>query len=84
MVQRGVVARYLDAIDEVLFGGSKRGARGWVYEQERAAWKEKPEWETRGKGQRSSAPPLNLDDTTAATTEKAASGHFARRVSSGK
>jgi hypothetical protein len=57
--QRGVIARYLDTVDEVLFGGSKRGVRGWVYEQERAARKEKPERETRGKGRRSSAPPLN-------------------------
>ncbi|KAH8980626.1 hypothetical protein EDB86DRAFT_3087730 [Lactarius hatsudake] len=39
--QRGVVARYLDTVDEVLFGGSTSDVRGWVYEQERAARKEK-------------------------------------------
>jgi hypothetical protein len=77
--QRGVIARYLDTVDEVLFGGSKREIRGWVYEQERAARKEKPERETRGKGRRSSAPPLNLN-SAAPNAETAASRHSARRV----
>ena len=80
--QRGVIARYLDTVDEVLFGGGKSGTRGWVCEQERAA--RKPERETRAKGRRSSAPPLNLDDAAAPITETTASGHSARRVSSGK
>ncbi|KAI9439284.1 hypothetical protein H4582DRAFT_1948160 [Lactarius indigo] len=72
--QRGVVARYLDTVDEVLFGGSKNDVRGWVYEQERAARKERPERESRGKGRRASAPPLNLDQVTTA------SGRSGRRV----
>ena len=80
--QRGVIARYLDTVDEVLFGGSKGEVRGWVYEQERAARKEKPERETRGKGRRSNAPPLNLDPA-APNTETTASGHSARQVVSG-
>lgn len=77
--QRSVLARYLDTVDEVLFGGSKSGVRGWVYEQERAARKEKPERESRGKGRRSSAPLPNLDPT-APNTGTTARGHSARRV----
>ena len=80
--QRGVIARYLDTVDEVLFGGSKGEVRGWVYEQERAARKEKPERETRGKGRRSIAPLLNLV-SAAPNTDTAASGHSARLAASG-
>jgi hypothetical protein len=75
--QRGVIARYLDTVDEVLFGGSKNGVRGWVYEQERAARKEKPE---RSKGRRSSAPPPNPDSASPSTE----SGLAARRLGAGK
>ncbi len=77
--QRGVVARYLDTVDEVLFGGSKSEVRGWVYEQERSARKEKPERESRGKGRRSSAPPLNLDQAKP-NTQTTATGRSARRL----
>ncbi|KAH9164870.1 hypothetical protein EDB89DRAFT_2233714 [Lactarius sanguifluus] len=77
--QRGIVARYLDTVDEVLFGGNKDGVRGWVYEQERAARKEKPERESRGKGRRSSAPLLTLNQM-APDAETTAIGRSARRV----
>ena len=33
--QREVIARYLDAVDEVLFGGRMSGKRGWARERER-------------------------------------------------
>jgi hypothetical protein len=39
--QQGVVAQYLDTVDEVLFGGRKGGVRGWASEQERVARREK-------------------------------------------
>ena len=78
--QRAVIARYLDTVDEVLFGGGKSGIRGWAYEQERAARKER---ETRGKGRRSSAPPLS-PDSAASNTDTATSGHSAQRETDGK
>ncbi|PSR77736.1 hypothetical protein PHLCEN_2v7720 [Hermanssonia centrifuga] len=34
--EREVVARYLDVVDEVLFGGRKDGTRGWVREHGKA------------------------------------------------
>ncbi|KZT66948.1 hypothetical protein DAEQUDRAFT_746366 [Daedalea quercina L-15889] len=34
--ERAVVSRYLDAVDEVLFGGVQGGKRGWTRERERA------------------------------------------------
>ncbi|KAH9929209.1 uncharacterized protein B0H18DRAFT_1117557 [Fomitopsis serialis] len=34
--ERAVVGRYLDAVDEVLFGGVQGGKRGWTRERERA------------------------------------------------
>ncbi|KAH9051603.1 hypothetical protein EDB83DRAFT_2542998 [Lactarius deliciosus] len=77
--QRGIVARYLDTVDEVLFGGNKNSVRGWMYEQERAARKEKPERESRGKGRRLSAPLLNLNQM-APNAETTAIGRSARRV----
>ena len=33
--EREVIARYLDAVDEVLFGGRKEGRRGWEREREK-------------------------------------------------
>lgn len=39
--QQGVVAQYLDTVDEVLFDGRKGGVRGWASEQERVARREK-------------------------------------------
>ncbi|KAH9076951.1 hypothetical protein EDB83DRAFT_2514663 [Lactarius deliciosus] len=45
---RRLVVRYLNTVYEVLFGRSKSGVKGWVYEQERAARKERPKQETRG------------------------------------
>ena len=47
--EREAVARYLDAVDEVLFGGRKDGKRGWIREREKA------ERDRRGKGRRVSA-----------------------------
>jgi hypothetical protein len=39
--QQGVVAQYLDTVDEVLFGGKKGDVRGWASERERVARREK-------------------------------------------
>ncbi|KAI0804662.1 hypothetical protein BC629DRAFT_1488770 [Irpex lacteus] len=47
--ERETIARYLDAVDDVLFGGRKDGRRGWVREREKA------ERDRRGKGRRVSA-----------------------------
>jgi len=79
--QQDAVAQYLDTVDEVLFGGSKGGVRGWTAEQERVARKEKLEREARGKGRRTSAPLLDPDSTTSAA-DAVASGNFIRRVAS--
>jgi hypothetical protein len=66
--QQGAVARYLDTVDEVLFGGSKGGrVRGWASERERPDRREKSEREARGKGRRSSAPLSDLDSTASPT-----------------
>jgi hypothetical protein len=66
--QQGAVARYLDTVDEVLFGGSKGGGvRGWASERERTDRREKSEREPRSKGRRSSAP-LSYPDSTASPT----------------
>ncbi|KAI0248527.1 hypothetical protein BJV78DRAFT_1235181 [Lactifluus subvellereus] len=77
--QQQAVAQYLDTVDEVLFGGSKGGVRGWLCEQERLARKEKLDREARGKGRRSSAP-LPDSDPSAFNDETAGSGHTVRRV----
>ena len=53
--EREVVGRYLDAVDEVLFGGMKEGKRGWEREKERVVRKEKLDREARSKGRRASA-----------------------------
>ena len=50
--EREVVGKYLDAVDEVLFGGAKEGERGWEREKAR---KEKADREARSKGRRASA-----------------------------
>ena len=48
--QQSAIAKYLDTVDEVLFGARKgNNVRGWVSEQERVARREK--------GRRSSRPP---------------------------
>ena len=39
--ERDVVARYLDAVDEVLFGGRKEGKRGWEREREKEERRER-------------------------------------------
>jgi hypothetical protein len=70
--QQQAVAQYLDTVDEVLFGGSKGGVRGWMCEQKRVARREKLDREARGKGRRSSAPLPG--------PETAGSGRSARRV----
>ena len=62
--QQGVIAQYLDTVDEVLFGGRKGDARGWVSEQERAARREK--------GRRSGAP-VPDSDLSASPTEASGS-----------
>jgi hypothetical protein len=58
--QQSSVAKYLDTVDEVLFGGWKGDLRGWVSEQERVAHREK--------GRRSSAP-LPDSDLSASPAE---------------
>ncbi|CCL98886.1 uncharacterized protein FIBRA_00893 [Fibroporia radiculosa] len=50
--EREVVGRYLDIVDEVLFGGVQNGRRGWEKERERAARRDRAE---RVKGRRVSA-----------------------------
>lgn len=54
-MEREVIAKYLNAVDEVLFGGKKEGKRGW--EREREARKERSERESRAKGRRTSSGP---------------------------
>lgn len=64
--EREVVSRYLDTVDEVLFGGVQGGKRGWIRERERAERKLK-------EGRRaSSADTLGIGG--------AASGRASRRV----
>lgn len=53
--EREVVAKYLNAVDQVLFGGAKEGKRGW--EREREARKERVGRELRAKERRSSLGP---------------------------
>ncbi|KAH9895872.1 hypothetical protein C8Q73DRAFT_689839 [Cubamyces lactineus] len=53
--ERSIVRQYVDAVDEVLFGGPKDGKRGWEREKERVARKERAEREARAKGRRVSA-----------------------------
>ncbi|KAI0773197.1 hypothetical protein BD413DRAFT_540023 [Trametes elegans] len=53
--ERNVVSQYLNAVDDVLFGGSKEGRRGWEREKERVARKERADREGRAKGRRVSA-----------------------------
>ncbi|EIW52733.1 uncharacterized protein TRAVEDRAFT_155506 [Trametes versicolor FP-101664 SS1] len=53
--ERDVVSRYLDAVDDVLFGGAKEGKRGWEREKERVERKERADREARAKGRRVSA-----------------------------
>ncbi|KAI0631512.1 hypothetical protein C8Q77DRAFT_1127287 [Trametes polyzona] len=53
--EREVVSRYLDAVDDVLFGGPKEGKRGWEREKERVQRKERADREARAKGRRVSA-----------------------------
>lgn len=42
-IEKGIVKSYLDAVDDILFGGTKDGKRGWERERERLARKEKSE-----------------------------------------
>lgn len=53
--ERDVVSRYLDAVDDVLFGGAKEDKRGWEREKERVERKERADREARAKGRRVSA-----------------------------
>ena len=53
--EREIVGKYIDAVDEVLFGGFKEGKRGWERERERIERKERMEREMRAKGRRVSA-----------------------------
>ncbi|KAH7914926.1 hypothetical protein BJ138DRAFT_1142950 [Hygrophoropsis aurantiaca] len=50
--EKAVIQRYIDVVDDVLFGGSKDGKKGWERERDRAAKREK---DGRGKGRRVSA-----------------------------
>lgn len=79
--QQDAIAQYLDTVDEVLFGGSKVGVRGWVGEQERVVRREKLEREARGKGRRSSAP-FPDPDSSASVAEAFGSSVPGRRVAS--
>jgi hypothetical protein len=45
--EQEVVKRYLDVVDDVLFGGAKDGKRGWERERVRVARKEKAESKAR-------------------------------------
>jgi hypothetical protein len=45
--EREVVGRYLDVVDDVLFGGAKDDRRGWEREREKVARKEKAESKAR-------------------------------------
>ena len=53
--ERDVVGKYIDSVDDVLFGGFKDGKRGWEHEHERLERKERMEREARAKGRRVSA-----------------------------
>jgi hypothetical protein len=46
--EQEVVKRYLNLVDNVLFGGPQDGKRGWEREKERVARKEKAELKARG------------------------------------
>ena len=81
--QQDAVAQYLDTVDEVLFYGTKGGARGWASEMERVDSREKQEREARGKVRKSSVPFPEMDSTTSeSTTEAVGGGDSARRVAS--
>ncbi|KAI0821750.1 hypothetical protein BC628DRAFT_1328727 [Trametes gibbosa] len=71
--ERDVVSKYLDAVDEVLFGGTTEGRRGWDREKERLERKERADREARAKGRRVSA-----GDVSRASNEGSARGN--RRV----
>ncbi|KIP07844.1 hypothetical protein PHLGIDRAFT_70384 [Phlebiopsis gigantea 11061_1 CR5-6] len=68
--ERGVVARYLDAVDDVLFGGRKEGKRGWEREREKA------ERERRSKGRRVSAGDAELVQTKRSNRRVVSAGMF--------
>ena len=68
--ERDVVARYLDAVDEVLFGGRKDGKRGWEREREKA------EKERRGKGRRVSAGDAELVEAKRSNRRVVSAGMF--------
>ncbi|RDX45749.1 hypothetical protein OH76DRAFT_1486063 [Lentinus brumalis] len=53
--EREVIGKYLEAVDDVLFGGPKEGKRGWEREKERMERKERMDREARAKGRRVSA-----------------------------
>jgi len=56
--QQDGVAQYLDTAKEVLFGGTKGSVRAlmWASEKDRVDFREKLEWEARGKGRKSNVP----------------------------
>lgn len=55
--EREVVARYLDYVDKILFGGPKGDQRGWVREMNAILEKERKERDGRTKGRRVSSSP---------------------------
>ncbi len=79
--QQDAVARYLDIVDEVLFGGTKGSVRGWASERERVDRREKLEREARGKGRKSTVPFPDLD-SSASAAEAVGSSSSDRRVPS--
>ncbi|KAA1470852.1 hypothetical protein DENSPDRAFT_798367 [Dentipellis sp. KUC8613] len=76
--EQEVVGRYLDIVDEVLFGGAKDGKRGWERSWEEIARRERMEREIRMKGRRVSAPALDLDEDKPSSRP----GRGARRIMS--
>ncbi|KAI0052227.1 hypothetical protein FA95DRAFT_1533516 [Auriscalpium vulgare] len=72
--ERETLGRYLDAVDEVLFGGRKGGVRGWQREHERLERKERLDREARAKGRRTGTPLPDPDrDGTAGSVRRIAS-----------
>ncbi|KAI0065172.1 hypothetical protein BV25DRAFT_1822288 [Artomyces pyxidatus] len=63
--EQEVIGRYLEAVDEILFGGRKGGIRGWERERERMARKEKMERDARTKGRRVSSSGSGLEGESA-------------------
>ncbi|KAI0314573.1 hypothetical protein OF83DRAFT_1165174 [Amylostereum chailletii] len=70
--ERAVIGRYLDAVDDILFGGRRDGTRGWERERDKLARREQIERDGRLKGRRASAPPTSKhpDDEFTVSTRR--------------